>query len=89
MGNLDFLEKKPRIAYTLSWDGITEGKVTNTQASRKVYKISSEEFISRPDIVWTPTGSSGLPCNTPENIRLGKIIGFAISRMCLMFPFQY
>lgn len=72
MGNLDFLEKKPRIAYTLSWDGITEGKVTNTQAMRKVYKISSEEFISRPDIVWTPTGSSGRPCNTPENIRLGK-----------------
>ena len=72
MGNLDFLEKKPRIAYTLSWDGITEGKVTNTQAMRKVYKISSEEFISRPDIVWTPTGSSGLPCNTPENIRLEK-----------------
>lgn len=72
MGNLDFLEKKPRIAYTLSWDGVTEGKVTNTQAMRKVYKISSEEFISRPDIVWTPTGSSGRPCNTPENIRLGK-----------------
>lgn len=72
MGNLDFLEKKPRIAYTLSWDGITEGKVTNTQAMRKVYKISSEEFISRPDIVWTPTGSSGRPCNTPENIRLEK-----------------
>lgn len=77
MGNLDFLEKKPRIAYTLSWDGVTEGKVTNTKvtntkATRKVYKISSEEFISRPDIVWTPTGSSGLPCNTPENIRLEK-----------------
>lgn len=72
MGNLDFLEKKPRIAYTLSWDGVTEGKVTNTQASRKVYKISSEEFIPRPDIVWTPTGSSGVPCNTPENIRLEK-----------------
>ena len=72
MGNLDFLEKKPRIAYTLSWDGVTEGKVTNTQAMRKVYKISSEEFISRPDIVWTPTGSSGRPCNTPENIRLEK-----------------
>lgn len=72
MGNLDFLEKKPRIAYTLSWDGVTDGKVTNTQASRKVYKISSEEFIPRPDIVWTPTGSSGIPCNTPENIRLEK-----------------
>ena len=72
MGNLDFLEKKPRIAYTLSWDGVTEGKVTNTQSSRKVYKISSEEFIPRPDIVWTPTGSSGVPCNTPENIRLEK-----------------
>lgn len=72
MENLDFLEKKPRIAYTLSWDGITEGKVTNTQAIRKVYKISSEEFIPRPDIIWTPTGSSGRPCNTPENIRLGK-----------------
>ena len=72
MGSLDFLEKKPRIAYTLSWDGVTEGKVTNTQASRKVYKISSEEFIPRPDIVWTPTGSSGVPCNTPENIILGK-----------------
>lgn len=72
MGNLDFLEKKPRIAYTLSWDGVTEGKVTNTQAMHKVYKISSEEFVPRPDIVWTPTGSSGVPCNTPENIRLGK-----------------
>ena len=72
MGNLDFLEKKPRIAYTLSWDGVTEGKVTNTTGSRKVYKISSEEFVPRPDIVWTPTGSSGVPCNTPENIRLGK-----------------
>ena len=72
MGKLDFVEKKLRIAYTLSWDGITEGKVTNTQATRKVYKISSEEFIPRPDIVWTPTGSSGRPCNTPENIRLGK-----------------
>lgn len=72
MGNLDFLEKKPRIAYTLSWDGVTEGKITNTQAMRKVYKISSEEFVPRPDIVWTPTGSSGVPCNTPENIRLGK-----------------
>lgn len=72
MGNLDFLEKKPRIAYTLSWDGVTEGKVTNTTGSRKVYKISSEEFISRPDIVWTPTGSTSIPCNTPENIRLEK-----------------
>lgn len=72
MGNLDFLEKKPRIAYTLSWDGVTEGKVTNTTGSRKVYKISSEEFIPRPDIVWTPTGSSSIPCNTPENIRLEK-----------------
>lgn len=72
MGNLDFLEKKPRIAYTLSWDGVTEGKVTNTTGTRKVYKISSEEFVPRPDIVWTPTGSSGCPCNTPENIRLEK-----------------
>lgn len=72
MGNLDFLEKKPRIAYTLSWDGVTEGKVTNTTGMRKVYKISSEIFNSRPDIVWTPTGSSGIPCNTPENIRLEK-----------------
>lgn len=72
MGNLDFLEKKPRIAYTLSWDGVTEGKVTNTKGSRKVYKISSEEFIPRPDIVWTPTGSTGLPCNTPKNIRLER-----------------
>lgn len=72
MGNLDFLEKKPRIAYTLSWDGVTEGKVTNTKGSRKVYKISSEEFVPRPDIVWTPTGSTGIPCNTPENIRLEK-----------------
>mgnify|MGYP004513974041 CR=1 FL=1 len=72
MGNLDFLEKKPRIAYTLSWDGVTEGKVTNTTGTRKVYKISSEEFVPRPDIVWTPTGSSGRPCNTPENIRLEK-----------------
>lgn len=72
MGNLDFLEKKPRIAYTLSWDGVTEGKVTNTTGSRKVYKISSEEFTPRPDIVWTPTGSSSIPCNTPENIRLEK-----------------
>ena len=72
MGNLDFLEKKPRIAYTLSWDGITEGKVTNTKGSRKVYKISSEEFIPRPDMVWTPTGMTGLPCNTPKNIRLER-----------------
>ena len=72
MGNLDFLEKKPRIAYTLSWDGITEGKVTNTKGSRTVYKISSEEFIPRPDIVWTPTGSTGLPCSTPKNIRLER-----------------
>lgn len=69
---MTFLEKKPRIAYTLSWDGVIEGKVTNTKGSRKVYKISSEEFIPRPDIIWTPTGSSGRPCNTPENIRLGK-----------------
>ena len=72
MGNLDFLEKKPRIAYTLSWDGVTEGKVTNTKGSRKVYKISSEEFIPRPDMVWTPTGMTGLPCNTPKNIRLER-----------------
>lgn len=72
MGNLDFLEKKPRIAYTLSWDGVTEGKATNTTGARKVYKISSEIFNPRPDIAWTPTGSSGLPCNTPENIRLEK-----------------
>lgn len=72
MGKLDFLEKKPRIAYTLSWDGVTEGKVTNTTGTRKVYKISSEKFIPRPDIVWTPTGSTSLPCNTPENIRLEK-----------------
>ena len=72
MGNLDFLEKKPRIAYTLSWDGITEGKVTNTKGSRKVYKISSEKFVPRPDMVWTPTGLTGLPCNTPENIRLER-----------------
>lgn len=72
MGNLDFLEKKPRIAYTLSWDGITEGKVTNTKGSRTVYKISSEEFIPRPDIVWTPTGFTGLPCSTPKNIRLER-----------------
>ena len=72
MGNLDFLEKKPRIAYTLSWDGVTEGKVTNTKGSRKVYKISSEKFVPRPDMVWTPTGRTGLPCNTPENIRLER-----------------
>lgn len=72
MGNLDFLEKKPRIAYTLSWDGITEGKVTNTKGSRTVYKISSEEFVPRPDIVWTPTGLTGLPCSTPKNIRLER-----------------
>lgn len=72
MGNLDFLEKKPRIAYTLSWDGVIEGKVTNTKGSRKVYKISSEEFIPRPDMVWTPTGRTGLPCNTPKNIRLER-----------------
>ena len=72
MGNLDFLEKKQRIAYTLSWDGVTEGKVTNTKGSRTVYKISSEEFIPRPDIVWTPTGSTGLPCSTPKNIRLER-----------------
>ena len=72
MGNLDFLEKKPRIAYTLSWDGVTEGKVTNTKGSRTVYKISSEEFIPRPDIVWTPTGLTGLPCSTPKNIRLER-----------------
>ena len=72
MGNLDFLEKKPRIAYTLSWDGVTEGKVTNTKGSRKVYKISSEEFIPRPDMVWTPTGRTGLPCSTPKNIRLER-----------------
>lgn len=72
MGNLDFLEKKPRIAYTLSWDGVTEGKVTNTEGQRKVYKISSEKFTPRPDIVWTPTGSTARPCNTPENIKLEK-----------------
>lgn len=72
MGNLDFLKKKPRIAYTLSWDGVTDGKVTNTLGTRKVYKISSEEFVPRPDIVWTPNGSTGLPCSTPENIRLEK-----------------
>lgn len=89
MGNLDFLEKKPRIAYTLSWDGVTEGKVTNTQAMRKVYKISSEEFISRPDIVWTPTGSSGRPCNTPENIRLGKNYRFRNIEGVSNVPFQY
>lgn len=72
MGNLDFLEKKPRIAYTLSWDGVTEGKVTNTEGQRKVYKISSEKFTPRPDIVWIPTGSTARPCNTPENIKLEK-----------------
>lgn len=76
MGNLDFLEKKPRIAYTLSWDGVTEGKVTNTKGSRTVYKISSEEFIPRPDIVWTPTGRTGLPCSTPKNIRLERSYRF-------------
>ena len=51
---------------------LLRGKVTNTTGSRKVYKISSEEFTPRPDIVWTPTGSSSIPCNTPENIRLEK-----------------
>lgn len=72
MGNLDFLEKKPRIAYTLSWDGITEGKITNTTGKPKAYKISSEKFIPRLDTVWTPTGGNVVPCNTPENIRLEK-----------------
>lgn len=76
MGNLDFLEKKPRIAYTLSWDGVTEGKVTNTTGSRKVYKISSEEFVPRPEVIWTPTGISGVPCITPKNIRLEKNYSF-------------
>lgn len=76
MGNLDFLEKKPRIAYTLSWDGITEGKVTNTEGSRKVYKISSEEFVPRPEVIYTPTGVSGVSCITPKNIRLEKNYSF-------------
>lgn len=76
MGNLDFLEKKPRIAYTLSWDGVTEGKVTNTKGSRKVYKISSEIFNPRPEVIWTPNGISGVSCITPENIRLEKNYSF-------------
>lgn len=76
MGNLDFLEKKPRIAYTLSWDGVTEGKVTNTKGSRKVYKISSEIFNPRPEVIWTPTGISNAPCITPKNIRLEKNYSF-------------
>lgn len=76
MGNLDFLEKKPRIAYTLSWDGVTDGKVTNTTGSRKVYKISSEKFIPRPEVIYTPTGITGVPCITPKNIRLEKNYSF-------------
>ena len=35
---LTFLEKKPRIAYTLSWDGVTEGKVTNTYGNDIIFR---------------------------------------------------
>lgn len=44
MGNLDFLEKKPRIAYTLSWDGITDGKDKATSSLFSLYNFSNEEY---------------------------------------------
>lgn len=44
MGNLDFLEKKPRIAYTLSWDGVTEGKDKATSSPFSLYNFSNEEY---------------------------------------------
>lgn len=44
MGNLDFLEKKPRIAYTLSWDGVTEGKDKATSSLFSLYNFSNEEY---------------------------------------------
>lgn len=44
MGNLDFLEKKPRIAYTLSWDGVTEGKDKAASSLFSLYNFSNEEY---------------------------------------------
>lgn len=68
MGNLDFLEKKPRIAYTLSWDGVTEGKVTNTTAvAKKAYKISDEIFIPNPEIDFNASLSK---MKVPNNITI-------------------
>lgn len=65
MGNLDFLEKKPRIAYTLSWDGVTEGKVTTTGASMgTAYKISDNEFIPTKQPIVANT-----KLTSPSNIK--------------------
>lgn len=89
MGNLDFLEKKPRIAYTLSWDGVTEGKVTNSGTSAKLaYKISDEIFIADPIIDDVNSVST---LKVPKNINIvdafyAKAFGSDSKGTCLVYP---
>lgn len=90
MGNLDFLEKKPRIAYTLSWDGVTEGKVTNTSgtSAKLAYKISDEIFIADPIIDDVNSVST---LKVPKNIDIvdafyAKAFGSDSKGTCLVYP---
>lgn len=89
MGNLDFLEKKPRIAYTLSWDGVTEGKVTNTSgtSAKLAYKISDEIFIADPIIDDVNSVST---LKVPKNINIvdafyAKAFGSDSKGTCLVY----
>lgn len=90
MGNLDFLEKKPRIAYTLSWDGVTDGKVTNTSgtSAKLAYKISDEIFIADPIIDDVNSVST---LKVPKNIDIvdafyAKAFGSDSKGTCLVYP---
>ena len=90
MGNLDFLEKKSRIAYTLSWDGVTEGKVTNTSgtSAKLAYKLSDEIFIADPIIDDVNSAST---LKVPKNINIvdafyAKAFGSDSKGTCLVYP---
>ena len=69
MGNLDFLEKKPRIAYTLSWDGITEGKDKATSSLFSLYNFSNEEYSLQGLI----NANSGLEKSIDEFINAASV----------------
>ena len=69
MGNLDFLEKKPRIAYTLSWDGVTEGKDKATSSLFSLYNFSNEEYSLQGLI----NANSGLEKSIDEFINAASV----------------
>lgn len=69
MGNLDFLEKKPRIVYTLSWDGITEGKDKATSSLFSLYNFSNEEYSLQGLI----NANSGLEKSIDEFINAASV----------------